>query len=70
MQDPVKSPCINVCRMDPVTGLCEGCLRSLDEIARWAQTTNDDRRQILAWVEKRRAAGVDPWNDALRGDCD
>lgn len=59
MQDPVKSPCINVCRMDPVTGLCEGCLRSLDEIARWAQTTDDDRRQILAWVEKRRVAADD-----------
>jgi len=70
MPDLVKSPCINVCRMDPVTGLCEGCLRSLDEIARWAQTTNDDRRQILAWVEKRREAGADPWNGALRCNCD
>lgn len=56
--------------MDPVTGLCEGCLRSLDEIARWAQTTDDDRRQILAWVEKRRVAADDSWSDALRGDCD
>lgn len=70
MQEPVKSPCINVCRMDPVTGLCEGCLRSLDEIARWGQTTNEDRRQILAWVETRRVEGIDPWDDALRGDCD
>jgi predicted Fe-S protein YdhL (DUF1289 family) len=56
--------------MDPVTGLCEGCLRTLDEIARWAQTTDDDRRRILAWVEKRQAAGVDPWNGALHCDCD
>lgn len=56
--------------MDPVTGLCEGCLRSLDEIARWGQTTNEDRRQILAWVETRRVEGIDPWDDALRGDCD
>lgn len=70
MQDPVKSPCINVCRMDPVSGLCEGCLRTLDEIARWAQTTDDDRQQILAWVEQRREKGVDPWDGALRGDCD
>jgi predicted Fe-S protein YdhL (DUF1289 family) len=70
MEDPVRSPCNNVCRMDPVTGLCEGCLRSLDEIARWAQTTNDDRRQILAWVEKRKEEGIDPWSGALRGDCD
>jgi predicted Fe-S protein YdhL (DUF1289 family) len=66
----VKSPCINVCRMDPVTGLCEGCLRSLDEIARWGQTDDDDRLDILACVEKRRQKSQDPWDGALRCDCD
>lgn len=69
METPVKSPCISVCRMDPVSGLCEGCLRNLDEIARWAQTTDEDRRQILVWVAARKAA-ADPWNGALRCDCD
>jgi uncharacterized protein len=66
----VKSPCINVCRMDPASGLCEGCFRTLDEIARWSQTTDEDRQQILEWVEKRRGNGIDPWNGALRCDCD
>jgi predicted Fe-S protein YdhL (DUF1289 family) len=66
----VKSPCINVCRMDPITGLCEGCQRSLDEIARWGQTDDDDRRSILAWVEKRRQKSQDPWGGVLRCDCD
>jgi uncharacterized protein len=65
----VKSPCINVCRMDP-SGLCEGCFRTLDEIARWSQTTDEDRQQILEWVEKRRDNGIDPWDGALRCDCD
>ena len=32
---PVPSPCNNVCRIDPATGWCEGCLRTLDEIAAW-----------------------------------
>ena len=32
---PVPSPCISVCRMDAVTGWCEGCFRTLDEIAGW-----------------------------------
>jgi hypothetical protein len=66
----VKSPCINVCRMDPVTGLCEGCLRSLDEIARWGQTDDDDRRAILNRIERRRSESQDPWGGALRCDCE
>ena len=33
--EPVPSPCNNVCRIDPQSGFCEGCLRTLDEIAAW-----------------------------------
>ncbi|TMH69644.1 MAG: DUF1289 domain-containing protein, partial [Betaproteobacteria bacterium] len=36
----VKSPCIKVCQMDPQHGLCLGCRRTLDEIARWASFTH------------------------------
>ncbi len=31
----VPSPCIAVCRIDPASGLCEGCARTLDEIGDW-----------------------------------
>ena len=31
--DEVASPCINVCRMNDRTALCEGCLRTIDKIA-------------------------------------
>jgi hypothetical protein len=55
--------------MDPITGLCEGCYRTLDEIARWAQTDDRDRARILDSVERRRAL-PDPWNGALHCDCD
>lgn len=48
------SPCINVCRMDAESGLCAGCLRTLDEIAGWARASNDARLAILAEVERRR----------------
>lgn len=50
------SPCINVCRMDAESGLCAGCLRTLDEIAGWAHASNDARLAILAEVERRRGA--------------
>jgi uncharacterized protein len=50
--DHVPSPCINVCRMDPRTGLCEGCFRTIDEITRWSTATNDFKRAV--WREIRR----------------
>lgn len=46
------SPCVNVCRMDPRTGLCEGCLRTIGEIAEWSGATEERKRAV--WVEIRR----------------
>jgi uncharacterized protein len=48
------SPCINVCRMDPVSGLCEGCLRTLDEIAQWS-TASESRKQAI-WQQLQQRA--------------
>ena len=56
LDEGVPSPCIDVCRMDARTGLCEGCLRTLDEIAAWAALTDAMKREVLANIEARRAA--------------
>jgi predicted Fe-S protein YdhL (DUF1289 family) len=32
----VETPCVNVCLLDPATGACLGCGRTLAEIASWA----------------------------------
>ncbi len=53
-QSPVPSPCISVCRMDPVTGWCEGCLRTIDEIAGWSRMSDDTRRRVWAELPHRR----------------
>lgn len=50
------SPCINICRMDPDTGLCIGCLRTLDEIARWSALDAKAQEAILCRIEARRDA--------------
>ena len=42
--------------MDRATGLCAGCQRTLDEIARWGGMDNDQRRAVLAAVQARRAS--------------
>lgn len=49
------SPCINRCRIDAGTGYCEGCFRSLDEIAAWSRHTDAEKRRILDAVARRRA---------------
>jgi hypothetical protein len=69
-EDAVHSPCINVCRMDPISGLCEGCYRTIAEIARWGAASEADKRAILGWIAQRRAKDDDPWQGSLHGDCD
>ncbi|MCC8397411.1 DUF1289 domain-containing protein [Paraburkholderia sp. MMS20-SJTR3] len=49
----VPSPCINVCRMDAATGWCEGCLRTIDEIAGWSGFDNAAKRAVWDVLETR-----------------
>jgi predicted Fe-S protein YdhL (DUF1289 family) len=55
----VASPCISVCRIDEASGLCVGCLRTLDEIAAWATLDDDARRAVWRAIGERRAARAD-----------
>jgi hypothetical protein len=50
----VQSPCTNVCVIDPVSGWCRGCARSLDEITAWPTASDAVRRTILAALPARR----------------
>ncbi len=56
----VKSPCVNVCRMRPPNGegqaLCEGCHRTLDEIAAWSTLSDEAKRTVLRALPQRRSA--------------
>lgn len=57
----VPSPCVNVCRMSPVSGLCEGCWRNLDELRQWSRSSDDEKRAVWARVEDRQLqAGLSP----------
>ncbi len=49
------SPCISVCQMDPMTGYCIGCTRTIDEIRDWIISNPDERHAILAKITERRA---------------
>jgi predicted Fe-S protein YdhL (DUF1289 family) len=43
--------------MDDSTGLCEGCWRSIDEIAQWSNADEQSKRAILSSIEQRRKLG-------------
>lgn len=53
--DFLSSPCISVCRMDAHTGWCEGCLRRLEEIARWSAMDGAERRAVWLRIGERAA---------------
>ena len=53
---PVRSPCVSVCRMDAASGLCEGCLRTIDEIAGWAEMDTPHRLAVWQRVALRAQA--------------
>ncbi|MEO8674997.1 MAG: DUF1289 domain-containing protein [Casimicrobiaceae bacterium] len=53
--DEVASPCISVCEMDVVSGYCNGCLRTIDEIAAWSVLDAAGKRAVLAALPSRRA---------------
>jgi len=50
--DKVRSPCVSICALDE-NDLCIGCQRSGDEITRWSQMSNEERREVLRKVAER-----------------
>ena len=52
----LPSPCISVCRMDEASGFCEGCMRTLEEIAAWGMMDNRVKRLVWEEIEKRGGA--------------
>jgi predicted Fe-S protein YdhL (DUF1289 family) len=57
-----SSPCIRVCVIDPASQLCEGCGRTLQEIAEWSRLSESERRAIMATLSERLSS--------RRGDAD
>ncbi len=52
----IASPCVKICTLDVHSGLCLGCSRSIDEIAKWATLGSAERERILAELPWRLAA--------------
>ena len=43
MDNKIISPCISICRTDPITGFCYGCARTNEEKKMWKdESTNNE----------------------------
>jgi predicted Fe-S protein YdhL (DUF1289 family) len=50
------SPCVAICRLDPQSGRCIGCGRTIDEIAAWPALDEAARRAILDRLKREDEA--------------
>ena len=55
MEKKIISPCISICRTDPVTGFCYGCARTNDEKIIWKRenTTKEWKNKNLEEIVLR-----------------
>lgn len=56
MQSAVTSPCIEICQMNEKSGYCQGCWRTLEEIAGWGRFSAARKTAILEQLATRRQA--------------
>lgn len=52
-RQPVLTPCVGICTLD-ARGLCEGCRRTGDEIARWMYMSDVERAHLMNDVLPQR----------------
>ena len=45
------SPCVQICQIEPSTSLCNGCGRTLDEIASWGSMTEAEKAPVWERLE-------------------
>src|SRR5438045_718219 len=65
-QTPVPSPCINVCHMIPETGLCQGCMRTIDELGCGGNAALQEAWGCRIAIPAAEAGKVRDWDeDAL-----
>jgi uncharacterized protein len=53
---PVGSPCTDVCRLDKITGHCEGCFRSREEIKAWKTMADAEKLALFDTLLARKSA--------------
>ncbi|GAM28691.1 hypothetical protein SAMD00019534_118670, partial [Acytostelium subglobosum LB1] len=50
----IKTPCVDICKLDSGTNQCLGCSRTRNEIAGWGRMTDEERDLIIEQLPKRK----------------
>jgi predicted Fe-S protein YdhL (DUF1289 family) len=64
------TPCVAVCQIDPKTGFCLGCFRTLKEIAQWGRFSEAERQALLPELDRRKEEDRLRWEAKRKGDGD
>ena len=52
----IDSPCIGVCSMDDLSGLCMGCFRTMDEIQNWWDMDEASKQAVIEQASERESS--------------
>jgi hypothetical protein len=52
----IVTPCEKICIVDPASGLCRGCGRSVAEIEHWTAYSDKERERIMSELPLRLEA--------------
>jgi len=58
----IESPCVKMCTLDARSGLCLGCGRTVEEIARWTAMGAAERARVMGELPQRLARQAQPSN--------
>jgi predicted Fe-S protein YdhL (DUF1289 family) len=58
-QVDVVSPCVKLCKIDASTSLCQGCLRTLEEITLWSKANSETKLAIWKKIEVRKSLAAE-----------
>jgi len=50
MADPIETPCITICAVEK--GICVGCGRTVEEVTKWLDYTDHERKSVMERSEK------------------
>ena len=67
MSEKIISPCISICKTDPLTGYCYGCARTNEEKKIWKSenTENKWKKQNLLEIRQRmKGWQLDTFNES------